>query len=98
SCEWCEMSMNNPLNVVAFVRSEQAREDLRQACTGMSGTKIDIKVQKLQDVTRRLVNGHDVVLLDFNPRDAAESDRLKHIIKDELRETPILVSATAATL
>ena len=92
------MSMNDPLNVVAFVRSEQAREDLRQACAGMSGTTIDIKVQKLQDVTRRLVNGHDVVLLDFNPRDSGESDRLRHIIKDELRETPILVSAASATL
>jgi len=92
------MSMNEPLNVVAFVRSEQAGAELRQACAGMSGTTIDIKVQKLQDVTRRLVNGHDVVLLDFNPRDAAESDRLKHIIKDELRETPVLVGAAAATL
>jgi pilus assembly protein CpaE len=92
------MSMNDSLNVLAFVRSEQARDDLQQACAGMSGATIDIKVHKLQDVTRRLVNGHDVVLLDFNPRDTAESDRLKHIIKDELRETPVLVSAAGATL
>lgn len=94
------MSLDHELRLVAVMRSEEGGADLRAACTGLNGTKIDIRVASIEEVAQStgLVNGHDVLLLDVDPCRAEETEALEKIVQGLASKAPIVVTAAQPTL
>ena len=88
------------LNLIAIMRSEESSAALREVCSGMNGTKVDVHVASLQDIGRDkgLVKGRDVLLLDIDPRDPEEAERLSAIVQREFPATPVVVTAADVTI
>lgn len=88
------------LNLIAIMRSEESSAALREVCTGMNGTRVDVHVVSLEDFGRDkgLVNGLDVLLLDVDPRDPDCAERVKSIVHREFPATPVVVTAADVTI
>ncbi len=88
------------LNFIAIMRSEESGAALREVCTGMNSTKVDVHVASLQDIGRDkgLVNGRDVLLLDVDPRDPEDAARLSAIVQREFPANPVVVTAADVTI
>ncbi len=88
------------LNLIAIMRSEESSAALQEVCTGMNGTRVDVRVASLQDIGRDkgLVNGRDVLLLDVDPRDPEDAARLSAIVQREFPANPVVVTAADVTI
>jgi len=88
------------LNLIAIMRSEESGAALREVCTGMNGTRVDVHVVSLEDFghDKGLVNGRDVLLLDVDPRDPECAERVKSIVHREFPATPVVVTAADVTI
>ncbi len=88
------------LNVVAIMRTEASGLQLDQESTDMNGTKIDAHVGHLKDVRPgvEIFNNIDVLLLDIDPKDNGDIDRLEEIVTRHFPDVPVLATAADATI
>ncbi len=88
------------LNVVAIMRTEASGLQLDQESTDMNGTKIDAHVGDLKDVRPgvEIFNNIDVLLLDIDPKNNGDIDRLEEIVTRQFPDVPVLATAADATI
>jgi pilus assembly protein CpaE len=88
------------MNIVAILRSDAAGQALNQACTDINGTEVNAHVGRLQDVRSDvdLLKGADVLILDVDPRSEEEMSHLRQVLQQEFPGTPIVVTASDASL
>ena len=88
------------LNVVAIMRTEASGLQLDQESTDMNGTKIDAHVGHLKDVRPgvEIFNNIDVLLLDIDPKNNGDIDRLEEIVTRHFPDVPVLATAADATI
>lgn len=94
------MSQASKLGVVAVLRTHDASVTLREACNYMNGTRIDIQVGRIQDVTpdNRSLGNPGSLLLEVNPQDPAEVQALERIVRQHFPKTPVVATAADISL
>jgi pilus assembly protein CpaE len=88
------------MRVAAIMRSEESGRMLRQACSGINGTAVDIHILGLDQVARNraLIEHHDVLLLDVDAADPAQAAALGDIMQRQFPGKAVLVAAASITL
>ena len=83
------------LRVIALTRTQEGGSSLRQACTNMNGTRVDVHVGDMQAFLAKggLRRGSDVLLLDVDLRDPNERERLTQIVQRVGTEIPVILTA-----
>ena len=88
------------LNVVAIMRTEASGLQLDEESTDMNGTKINAHVGDLKDARPgvEIFKNIDVLLLDIDPKDNGDIDRLEEIVTRHFSDVPVLATAADATI
>ncbi len=94
------MMSGRHMNVVAILRSDEVGQALNAACTDINGTVVNSHVGRLQDVQGDVdfLKGADILILDVDPRSEAEMAHLRKVLQSEFPGTPIVVTASEASL
>jgi len=88
--------MGQSLNVVGMLRTPQLRAALAEVCTGMNGTRFDLRVMPLAQVAADpALAACDLIMMEVDPRDAAEMELLRGLVERQ-RGGPAIVATTAA--
>jgi pilus assembly protein CpaE len=87
-------------NVLAIVRSNESSTALNETCKNMNGTRVNIHVGGLVDVRpdNEMIGSPDVLFLEVNPESEDDLKELKVIIEERFPGTPIVATATDASL
>jgi pilus assembly protein CpaE len=91
--------MGQSLNVVAMLRTPQLRSALAEVCTGMNGTRFDLRVAPLTQISAEsTLPASDLLMVEVDPKDAAEMELLRGMV-ERRQDGPAIVATTAgATL
>jgi pilus assembly protein CpaE len=94
------MALGQTLKVVAIVRSGEAGAALNESCGDMNGTRVDVHVGRLKDVSPdvEIFQNLDVLLLEVDPRKDEELEAVKSIIEERFPKVPVVATAADATL
>ena len=94
------MQLSPNYEVVAVLRSQDSSASLRAACRHVNGTQVDVQVGRIQDVTpdNKHIKNPAALLLEVDPRDAAEIEMLEKIIRVHFPDTPIVATASDIAL
>ena len=91
--------MGQSLNVVGVLRTPQLRSALAEVCTDMNGTRFDLRVASLEQVVAGAsVPVSDLLLVEVDPRSAAEMVLLHSLVERHRGDTAIVATAANATL
>ena len=84
------MVPHHNLNVVAIMRTEASGVQLDKESTDMNGTKVQAHVGLLKDVKPgvEIFQDIDVLLLDVDPNNDGDMDRLQEIVSSPLSRHP----------
>jgi len=88
------------MNIVAILRSDAAGQAMNAACSEINGTEVNAHVGRLLDVQGDvdLLKNADVLILDVDPRSEEEMTHLRKVLQHEFPGTPIVVTASDASL
>ena len=94
------MSSLSQFDVIAVLRSHDSSASLRTACTQMNGTKIDVHVGRIQDVTpaNSAVSDGGVLLLEVDPQDSDEVEALDQIVHKHFPKSAVVATASEISL
>ncbi len=90
------MALAHNLSVTAVLRSGESAAALRQSVTEMNGTRFDIKVGGLGDVTANMATNPPagvVWLLEVDATNAAEIDLLTQFVQRNGHRAPVIATA-----
>lgn len=86
--------MGESMNVIGMLRTPQLRSALAEVCTDMNGTRFDLRIAPLDKASADLtVGASDLIIVEVDSRDAADFERLRHLVESQ---APTAVVATAA--
>lgn len=87
------------MNIVAFMKDQEAASIFKTAATTARSGKIDVYVSEGGDplTQREIINGHDVLFYDLECSDQDDTNRLARFIKEDNKGRPIIVTAKDAT-
>jgi pilus assembly protein CpaE len=88
------------MNVVAILRTDEAGQALNAACTDINGTEVIAHVGRLTDVQGDVdvLKDADILILDVDPRSDEEMNHLRKVMQTEFPGTPVVATATDASL
>ena len=90
------MALAPNLTVTAVLRSGETAAALRQALTGMNGTRIEVKVGTLGDIAANAAAGAPapgIWLLDVDASNSAEVELLAQIVQRNGQKAPVIATA-----
>jgi len=91
--------MNGNLNIVAILRTNELRSAMADVCYDMNGTKLDLRVGTLEQVTRKPTGIEpDLLILDVDPHNHDEMEALRGAVQVNHPQTPVIVTAAGPTL
>jgi pilus assembly protein CpaE len=95
-----DIKIGGNLNVLAVMRSADAREDFAAAVEDVEGVKVSVEEGDLDDVGSQLMNSHapDVLVIDVQTDDPAEMSRLSSVIRESERGISVIATGVDATL
>jgi pilus assembly protein CpaE len=91
-----EIIVNNAMtNIVAVMRSEESASLLKEAAEGLEETNLEVIVSPIENLEKNpaAMNGHDILLIDVAPSNAAETDQLKRFIDHHHQTRPVIVTS-----
>lgn len=94
------MAHRGPLNVLALTRSSALVATLREACAGMNGAKVELRVGSLSDgaIEADARRDPDILFLEVDPADALELERLQRALRTRFPYAPVVATAAEANL
>ena len=90
--------MATELHVAAVVRTEEISAALGRACAGVDGASLDVIVGQVKDIKAKAVAGSDVLIVDINPTDDEEVDRLARLVTQQLAGKQVVATATDVSI
>lgn len=95
-----DIKIEGKLNVLAVMRSADARKDFTAAVEDVDGLKVSVEEGDLDDVGTQLMNSHapDVLVIDVQTDDPAEMSRLSSVIRESERGISVIATGVDATL
>lgn len=95
-----DIKIEGKLNVLAVMRSADARKDFAAAVEDVDGLKVSVEEGDLDDVGTQLMNSHapDVLVIDVQTDDPAEMSRLSSVIRESERGISVIATGVDATL
>ena len=88
--------MGQRLNVVGMLRTPQLRSALAEVCTDMNGTRFDLRVAPLAQISAdAALPACDLIMVEVDPKDATEMELLRGLVERQ-RGGPAIVATTAA--
>lgn len=91
--------MAHNLNVVGMLRTPELRSALAEVCTGMNGTRFDLRIAPLdQAAADGPLPASDLLMVEVDPSDAAEMEVLRQMVERRHGGPAIVATAAGATL
>ncbi len=90
--------MGESLNVIGMLRTPQLRSALAEVCTDMNGTRFDLRIAPLDQITADLRTGaSDLLIVEVDSKDSADIERLRTLVQSHA-QTAVVATAADATL